>query len=119
MAGWHHGLNEHDFEQTLGHHKGEGRLACCSSWGYKELDTMEEQLPYHYPQFVLSLGKISTHSQVYILSAKYFPPSLSFLMESGGPSNSISSSQKISPLSQEMDEKVSPRHPSSTRKKVN
>ena len=39
MAGWHHQLNGHEFEQTLGDSEGQGRLACCSPWGHKELDT--------------------------------------------------------------------------------
>ena len=43
MVGWHHQLNGHEFEQTLGDHEGQGSLACCSPWGYKELD-MTEQL---------------------------------------------------------------------------
>ena len=38
MAGWHHWLNEHEFEQTPGDIKGQGSLACCSLWGCKELD---------------------------------------------------------------------------------
>ena len=38
MAGWHHWLNEHEFEQTPGDIKGQGSLACCSPWGCKELD---------------------------------------------------------------------------------
>ena len=38
MIGWHHRLNEHEFEQVLGTGIGKGRLACCSSWGRKELD---------------------------------------------------------------------------------
>ena len=37
MVGWHHQLNE--FEQSLGGSEGQGRLACCSPWGRKELDT--------------------------------------------------------------------------------
>ena len=28
MVGWHHGLNEHEFEQTLRDSKGQGSLAC-------------------------------------------------------------------------------------------
>ena len=32
MVGWHHWLNGHEFEQTLGDNKVQGRLACCSSW---------------------------------------------------------------------------------------
>ena len=41
MAGWHHQLNGHEFEQTLGVGDGWGGLACCSPWGRKELDTTE------------------------------------------------------------------------------
>ena len=33
MVGWHHWLNEHEFEQTLGDREGQGSLACCSPWG--------------------------------------------------------------------------------------
>ena len=38
MAGWHHWLEGHEFEQALGVHDGQGRLACCSPWGHKESD---------------------------------------------------------------------------------
>ena len=31
-------LNGHEFEETLGDVDGQGSLACCSSWGRKELD---------------------------------------------------------------------------------
>ena len=33
MVGWHHRLNEDEFEQTPGVSEGRGRLACCSPWG--------------------------------------------------------------------------------------
>ena len=39
--GWHHRLNEHEFEQALGVSDGQGSLACCSPWGHKESDTTE------------------------------------------------------------------------------
>ena len=39
MAGWHHRLNAHEFEQTPGDSEGQGSLACCSPWGHKELNT--------------------------------------------------------------------------------
>ena len=42
MAGWHHGLNGHEFEWTLGVGDGQGSLACCNSWGCKESDTTEQ-----------------------------------------------------------------------------
>ena len=43
MAGWHHRLYAHEFECTPGVGDGQGGLACCDSWGRKELD-MTEQL---------------------------------------------------------------------------
>ena len=39
MAGWHHGLNAHDFGWTLGVGDGQGGLECFDSWGCKESDT--------------------------------------------------------------------------------
>ena len=41
MAGWHHRLNGHDFEQALGESEGQGSLVCSSPWGRKELDVTE------------------------------------------------------------------------------
>ena len=41
MAGWHHRLNGHEFEQTRGDGEGQGSLACCSPRGRKELDIAE------------------------------------------------------------------------------
>ena len=42
MVAWHHQLNGHEFEQTLGD-RGQGSLVCCSPWGHKELDMSEQQ----------------------------------------------------------------------------
>ena len=36
MVGWHHQLNEYDFEQAAGVGDGQESLACCSPWGRKE-----------------------------------------------------------------------------------
>ena len=41
MVGWHHWLNGHGFGWTLGVGDREGGLACCGSWGLKELDRTE------------------------------------------------------------------------------
>ena len=41
MAGWHHQLNGHGFEQAPGFGDGQGSVACYSSWGCKESDTTE------------------------------------------------------------------------------
>ena len=42
MAGWHHRLNGHEFEQAPGVGDGKGGLAYCSPWGHKESDTTEQ-----------------------------------------------------------------------------
>ena len=41
MAGWHHRLDGREFEWTPGVDDGQGGMACCNSWGCKELDTTE------------------------------------------------------------------------------
>ena len=41
MAGWHHWLDGHGFEWTLGVGDGQEGLACCSSWDCKESDMTE------------------------------------------------------------------------------
>ena len=41
MVGWHHQLNEHEFEQTPGDGERQGGLACCSPRGQKDLDMTE------------------------------------------------------------------------------
>ena len=41
MVGWHHQLDEHEFEQAMGVGDGQGSLACCSPWGHKESDMTE------------------------------------------------------------------------------
>ena len=49
MVWWHHWLNGHEFEQTLG-----VCLVCCSSWGHKESDTTEW---LHFTHFNVVLEK--------------------------------------------------------------
>ena len=41
MVQWHHQLNGHESEWTLGIVDGQGGLACCSPWGRKESDMTE------------------------------------------------------------------------------
>ena len=41
MAGWHYGLYGRESEWTPGDGDGQGGLACCDSWGHKELGTTE------------------------------------------------------------------------------
>ena len=42
VVGWHHRFYGHEFEQALGVGDGQGGLACCSPWGYKESDRTEQ-----------------------------------------------------------------------------
>ena len=42
MVGWHHGLNEYEFQEALGNGEGQGSLMCCSPQGFKESDTTEQ-----------------------------------------------------------------------------
>ena len=39
MFGWHHQLDRHEFEQTLGDSERLRSLVCCSPWGHEESDT--------------------------------------------------------------------------------
>ena len=41
MVAWHHELNGHEFEQTMGDSEGQGSLMCCSLRDHKELDATE------------------------------------------------------------------------------
>ena len=44
LVGWHHQLDGHEFEQSLGVSDGQGSLAYCSPWGHKESDTTVTEL---------------------------------------------------------------------------
>jgi len=44
MVRWHHQLNGHEFEQTLGAHDGQRGLASCSPWSHKESDDWATEL---------------------------------------------------------------------------
>ena len=33
LVEWHHQLNGHEYEQSLGDNEGQGSLICCSAWG--------------------------------------------------------------------------------------
>ena len=63
MAGWHHRLNGCDFEWTLGVGDGQGGLACCNSWGRKELD-MTERLNWTELWFTNNTGWQNTYIHV-------------------------------------------------------
>ena len=72
MAGWHHWLNGCKSEWTLGVGDGQGGLACCNSWGCKELDTTEW---LNWTEWLLNIWKIIYQDAVYTLNQclSYFP----------------------------------------------
>ena len=49
MVGWHHRLDRHEFEQTLGDGEGQGSLVCCSPWGHKCLTQLSDGTTRIYP----------------------------------------------------------------------
>ena len=58
MVGWHHWLDEHEFEWTLGVGEEQGSLVCYSPWCWKEMD-MTEQLNWIeslYPHYKLCIS---------------------------------------------------------------
>ena len=55
MVGWHHRLNEHEFEQALGIADGQGSLTCYSPRGRKESDNWETELTYWLPHCLIYL----------------------------------------------------------------
>ena len=59
MVGWHHRLDGHESEQALGDGEGQGRLACCSPWGRRELDVIGQ----------LNNSNTTVHCQHYYLHA--------------------------------------------------
>ena len=60
MVGWHHQLNRHEFEQSLGDGEGQGRLAYCSpsvgSQSWARLSDGTQQQPELNPP-TLHMGK--------------------------------------------------------------
>ena len=65
MVGWHQQLNGHGFGWTQGVGDGQGGLACCGSWGRKELD-MTERL--NWTELILCYATWPSHSLSYTSS---------------------------------------------------
>ena len=66
MVGWHHSLDGHEFEQALGVGDGQGSLACCSPWSWKEFDPTEQ----------LNLIELYSYSVASVLSDSLWPHGL-------------------------------------------
>ena len=74
MVGWHHQLNGHEFEQTLGLGDGQEGLACCSSWDHKEL-VPTEWLNWtelnHYSYLIFPQAKIEEGNTALPISRRF------------------------------------------------
>ena len=70
MAGLHHGLDGREFEWTLGVGDGQGGLACCDSWGWKESDTTE-RLNWTEHQFAKNILAVFAPLKGYFTQAMY------------------------------------------------
>ena len=53
MVGWHHEINGHESEQTLGVGNEQESLVRCSPWGHKESDTTQRLNHHHHPHHIL------------------------------------------------------------------
>ena len=47
MVGWHHWLDAHEFEQTLGDSERQKSLACCSTWCHRVGHNWETEQQYY------------------------------------------------------------------------
>ena len=66
MVRWHHQLNGHEFGWPLGVGDGQGGLACCGSWGHKELDTTDRLNWTEDCCFLGKLDKLSIFKNLFI-----------------------------------------------------
>ena len=67
MVGWHHQINGHGFGWTPGVGGGPGGLACCCSWGHKELDMTDQlNLTEINPLSDALFASIFSHSEGYL-----------------------------------------------------
>ena len=80
MVGWHHWLNAHEFEQALGVGDGQGSLACCSPWGYKESDMTKWlnwysgvglQVRQQFTKILIMVSSVLSLSHVWLLATPW------------------------------------------------
>ena len=68
MIGWHHQLNGHEFDQAPGDSEGQKSLECCSPWGGKESDMIEQLNNNKYvPGTILGANDLIKATRVQVL----------------------------------------------------
>ena len=83
MAGWHHQLDGHEFEQALGVGDGQASLACCSPW-VAESDTTERLNWLNWVIYLVLLclfASLVSNSASLWTAAHQAPLSMGFSME--------------------------------------
>ena len=71
MIGCYHRLHGHGFEWTPRVGDGQGGLACCDSWGCKELDKTEWlSLHFHTVKSLINEEVLILHFKILITFAK-------------------------------------------------
>ena len=78
MAWWHHRLDGHEFEWTLGVSDGQGGLGCCDSWGHRvghnwvtELNWTVCVYVYIYEKYKVYFVNISIYKISYVNFHRY------------------------------------------------
>ena len=61
-----------EFEQTPGDSEGQGSLACCSPWGCKESDMMEQLNNNNWFQNLFKVRTVTTHLRIHPICKNYF-----------------------------------------------
>ena len=85
MVEWHWSLDGHEFAQAPGVGDGQGSLVCCSSFGSKELDTLESLNSWVIVLISCLFSLLTTHStlsscQLSTCALNLLSPSSSLLM---------------------------------------
>ena len=71
MAGWHHRLDGHEFELTLGVGDGQGGLVCCSPWGRRVRHTLVTKSPQVSLSFAISQSLLKLMSIESVMPSNY------------------------------------------------
>ena len=66
MAGWHHRLDGHESEWTLGVGDGQGGLVCCDSWGRRVRHDWATELNWteQGTKILHTVGQLSPHAVI-------------------------------------------------------
>ena len=81
MVGWHHQLNGHEFEQTLGDSEGQGSLVCCSPWGCKVSDMTERLKNSNYNSVSDNHRNVEVENNIILVYESVTYPNCIYKME--------------------------------------